>query len=217
MAVSLCLDLHVSDDAPLLLVPFTLLVAISHHKMPRSDEYDSDDSTLVNERRRRQRRARYRSPSEDSYYDSRRSYRGKERSRSGFEEDTSRHDASGKASIAIGLVAAIAGILQLWAGKKKAKLDEETRRRRRENFERAKRDRRRDEERRARQRSWDGERSPTSEVKRIGYMPATSRSRSRSTAPRRLEAPSEASRSSSRHSFDERDKEIRRDRRSRGG
>ena len=154
--------------------------------MPRYDDYDSDDSTLVDDRRR-QRRARYHSASEDSYYD-RRSYRGSERTEAEPEygRDSERSNF-GKTTLAIGVLTVVAGFIHLWSMKKNAEREKEDQRRRRKKFEKAKAERRRNEETREAQWYRSDKREADGEVKRIGYRPTRSRSRSR--APRRIEAP----------------------------
>lgn len=166
--------------------------------------YDSDDSTLVDNRSRRPRRQRrYRSPSEDSYSTSsppRQSHADEEprrprgrRSRSTYadepkREDKSRSETINKASIAVGLFSAVVALMQLWTMKKSAEREKEAKRRKQREFQRAKQARRREESRWERQRQWDDEeRSPVAESRRIGYAPAQERSRLR--APRKIEAP----------------------------
>ena len=206
---------HVDINANALLFPPSSSrseVAIRLANMARYDDDDSDDSTRVSDRRRR-RRARHRSPSESPSY-SRRSYRGKDRTREDRSE-APEQDKLGNGSLAIGLITAIAGILQLWKAKKTAEREKEDRRRRRHNFESAKRERRKAEDTRARQRYQedDEEPSPVRDMRRIGNAP--SRSRSRSRAPRRIEAPRGDSRSPSTDSWDERDRGYESDRRTR--
>jgi len=133
-------------------------------------DYESDDSTLVNEERyrRRSRRSAYRSPSEDSYsprssqYEQPLPKQGAGSERDGF----------GKATLAVGLLAALAGLFHLWNVKKREEREREERHRRREKFAKAKAARRREEERRDWQRQQYDECETPSEMLRIGYAPA---------------------------------------------
>ncbi|KAK6392364.1 hypothetical protein LTR65_003820 [Meristemomyces frigidus] len=167
--------------------------------------YDSDDTTLVDDRRRQRRpRPRYRSPSEDSY-STRRSYYSQPPRRERGTESAAKHESAGKATIAVGFLSMLAGLFSLWTVRKSAERDREAQRQRRREFERAKAARRRaetqSERHRERQRARDSDYSPPSQVRRIAYAPARSRSRSRSRAPKRIEGPppdsGRASRSSS--------------------
>ncbi|KAK1090240.1 hypothetical protein LTR48_008677, partial [Friedmanniomyces endolithicus] len=93
-------------------------------------DYDSEDSTLVDEARygRRSRRSAYRSPSVDSnspprsYYDdpSPNQERGSERS-----------DGLGKTVLAVGLLAALAGLFHVWNVRRREEQEREERHRRR--------------------------------------------------------------------------------------
>lgn len=194
--------------SPSLLLPVLRAVATMSHY-----HYDSDDSRADSRYTRRQRpagrrRQRYRSPSEDSYHSPRRSYDDCEESSKQQKKGTSKYDTLGKASIAVGLLSVIAGFLQLWATKKSSDREQESRRERRREFERAKRQRRAEEARWEKQREWnevhEPERETHSEMRSIAYRPARSRSR----APRRIEAPppetrsGRTSRASSRAGYD---------------
>ncbi|KAK5123690.1 hypothetical protein LTR85_002326 [Meristemomyces frigidus] len=184
--------------------------------------YDSDDSTLVDERHRRRRtRPRYRSPSEDSY-STRRSYYSEEPRRERGDGSGSKYESVGKATIAVGFLSVLAGLFSLWTVRKSAEKDREAQRRRRREFERAKTARRRaeaqSERQRERQRARGSDYSPPSEVRRIAYRPPQPRSQSR--APKQIEAPppdsGRASRSSS-LSDEEYDRDYEHDMRSRRG
>ncbi|TKA64726.1 hypothetical protein B0A55_11260 [Friedmanniomyces simplex] len=133
-------------------------------------DYDSDDSTLVNEARygRRSRRSAYRSPSEDSASSPRRSYYDDSPPKQ--ERGSERSDGLGKATLAVGLLAALAGLFHLWNVRRRKEQEREERQRRREKFARAKAARRREEERRERGRRGVYEEAP-SEMLRIGDAP----------------------------------------------
>jgi hypothetical protein len=163
--------------------------------------YDSDDSAMVRRDRaqRRARRERYRSPSQDScdrnydYDDSpRRSSYPSEQTRADRPPQT---EGLGKATLAVGIISVVAGLLHVWNTKKKREREEAERRWRKEDFERRKADRRRREAKRERERQRrmeeECEPEPVSNVRRIGYAPMErSRSRSRSRhAVRQIEAP----------------------------
>lgn len=141
-----------------------------------SRDYDSDEPTEYD--RRRNRRNDNRSRSEDSYYSPPRSCNYAET------EQSRRHSTGGetkKAAIAVGLLAAVAGLLHLWSNKRKEEEEREYRHRKRRDFENAKAARRKDEEKRFREREQRWKEAPEvrDTPKRIGYAPTRARSRSR--------------------------------------
>ena len=186
----------------------------------RSVRYSSDNSSSADDRRQRHRRPRQRdrSPSEDSYTTRQSRYSG----RAGSERAETGGPNLGKATIAVGLLAALAGLLKLWSVRKNAEREREAKRERREAFERSKAARRRDEARRERQRQRNRSpgRSPPSEVRRIGARDARSLSPTRTML--RIEAPPVDSTRPSRRTLpgernDDYDGDYRDDRRSRRG
>ncbi|KAK3677103.1 hypothetical protein LTR78_003308 [Recurvomyces mirabilis] len=174
--------------------------------------YSSSDSTLVNERQRRPaptrpRQSRYRTPSSSRSRSRSRSRSPPPRPRTSYHHDDthstrsartaetpgsggSKFDTLGKATIAIGIISVLSGLLQIWNTKKTAERERQDKRRRREMFERSKVQRRReeakveDERRRRRDRArWEEERSEVSDVRRIGYA---GRAREEESLPRQI-------------------------------
>lgn len=160
--------------------------------------YDSDDSTLVNERRRPD--PRYRSRSEDDYFRPRSSRRpsSPQRSRS-FRDDaktSSPYKTVGKVALGIVLVEVVAHVFSKWQKGKAEEREKERRKERKRQFEKAKARRRREEERldrmqeererRAMDEEWyEGSEIPT--ARRLGYV-HPDRDESPKSPPRRIEA-----------------------------
>ena len=152
--------------------------------------YDSDGSTLVSDDYRDRRRKHW-SPSEDAY-SRRRSYHST--SSRGDKKSGSKYETLGKAAIVVAILQVVSGIYQMWHDDRNAQKDRKYRRRRRKEFEKAKKARRKDEERWEREQDWSEDEDPVSETRRIEYVPAMSRDRSESRAPRRIEPPRSRSR-----------------------
>ncbi|KAK1067315.1 hypothetical protein LTR74_006519 [Friedmanniomyces endolithicus] len=132
-------------------------------------DYDSDDSTLVDEARygRRSRRSAYRSPSAGSHSPSRSYYDGPLPNQ---ERGPERSDGLGKTVLAVGLLAALAGLFHVWNVRRREEQEREERHRRREKFSKAKAARRRGEERRETAWRRDNDMAP-SVMLRIGNAP----------------------------------------------
>lgn len=165
-------------------------------------DYDSDESTLVNDehhpRRRSDRSRRYRSPSEERYYPR----QSQSYSSDGYAytypnakgDQKSKYATIGKVAVVVGIVGIL---LHKWQKERTAERERQERRerhRRRKEFERAKKARRKEEERREREEEERMEpQSPEPEVRRIEYRPME-RTRSRSSSGseaerRRIDAP----------------------------
>ncbi|KAI6808854.1 hypothetical protein KC367_g5512 [Hortaea werneckii] len=149
--------------------------------MSRYEASRASDDRSHRSRRPPLPRSRYRSPSEDSYFDDdRRSYRssrtqrtqrsqgskrnhGRQNQRQGRNANNdsgrgatdgpggSKYDMLGKASLFIGFLEITVGLLQLWTTKKSADRDQQNQRQQQQEFEERKRQRRRDEARRDRE------------------------------------------------------------------
>lgn len=149
---------------------------------PRYDDYESDDSTLVNSRRGERRRTRYRSPSRESSHYS----RPRHNRRHSFPADAPpREEKSSKAGtfVKLGLgvvfVQVVATCISEWMKNKQEENERRHRREKRRAFEKAKAKRRREEEKNDREverRERDGDSEIEREViiregRRITYVP----------------------------------------------
>ncbi|KXL42661.1 hypothetical protein M433DRAFT_156242 [Acidomyces richmondensis BFW] len=137
----------------------------------------------------RRRRARYPSPS-DSSYDSQHAYESREQGR-GYKRKNERKQATlSKASIAFGFLSIVAGLIQLWITRVSAETEPQMRRQRERDFEKRKSARRKYEEECEQQADReDAVRDLRRHViRQIEYKPQE-RSRSRSQARRKIDAP----------------------------
>lgn len=171
------------------------------------DDYDyySDDSTLVDSppRSNRRRRPQERSVSEDP--SARRPRYGRQTSSAhsryshrSEEKESSTASKFGRVALGVVFVSVVAKAFDSWWKKKEEERERERLREKRRQFEKAKARRRREEDRRERRREErmrreeeEYEVSEVSEMRRIGFAPVEEVERSRSRAPRRLEAPPE--------------------------
>jgi len=85
----------------------------------------------------RGRRSRYRSSSEESY-DSRRSYQSREKARGYRQKNERKQDNFGRASIAVGVLSIMAGLIQLWISRVSIERESHLQSQRRREFEKRK-------------------------------------------------------------------------------
>lgn len=188
--------------------------------------YHGDASDNHSYRSRRQSARRSYPPSEDSYFDDRRSHRSERTQRSRHDRPKrddrrggrnanndsgrgatggkggSKYDTLGKASLFIGFLEITVGLLQLWTTKKSADRDQQNQRQQEQEFEDRKRQRRREEgrrEREQRRRDEDYADDVPSELRSIGYYDGYEEGASRTSRARgRIEGPPGRARSRAR-------------------